>query len=76
MNSIKSHCITLLTWPLKMLKNLFFGLFFFFLKIWSEIWGCVLYTGAHYTRVNTVFNMLNDNLNIFREKLLEPSIAF
>ena len=23
-------------------------------KIWSEIWGCVLYTTVHYTRVNTV----------------------
>ena len=23
-------------------------------KIWSDIWGCVLYTGAYYTRANTV----------------------
>ena len=28
------------------------------LKIWSEIWGCVLYTGAHYTRINTVLYVI------------------
>ena len=41
----------------KMLYNLTFllrSLFFFFLKILFEIWGCILYMGAHYTRVNMV----------------------
>ena len=27
-------------------------------KFWSEIWGCVLYMGAYYTRVNTVQSFL------------------
>ena len=26
-------------------------------KIWSEIWGCVLYMGAYYTRANTVIKI-------------------
>ena len=33
-------------------------------KIWSEIWGCVLYTTAHYTWVNTVYKRQSINHEI------------
>ena len=38
-------------------------------KIWSEIWGCVLYTGTYYTRVNTV----SVNLELFQDNKSSPS---
>ena len=59
MNSIKSHCITLLMRPLKILKIYFSGYFSFFSKFGLKLGGCILYTGAHYTRVNTVLQGTN-----------------
>ena len=56
-------------------KKKFWGYFSFFFKFWSEVWGCILlYTGAYYTRVNTV--MSSDHLNFGRPTALLPSFGF